>query len=69
MIYFYKQNTCILLTFTIVSFIYFSFISAQVFMISFLLLTLGFYLFIYFLLFPVDLGVKVGCLFHVFLVS
>ena len=34
-------------------------------MISFLLLTLGFFL----LLFPVALGVKLGCLFNVFLVS
>ena len=42
----------------------FSFISAQIFMIYFLLLILG-----AFLLFPVVLSVKLGCLFDVFLVS
>ena len=37
-------------------------------MISFLLLTLFFFSFFLLLLFPVTLGVKVGCLFDVFLV-
>ena len=54
-----------LLIFTIVSFTSFSFVSSWTFMISFLLLILVFFL----LLFPVALGVKLGCLFDVFLVS
>ena len=40
---FSKNQLLVLLIFTIVSFISFSFISAQIFMISFLLLTLGFF--------------------------
>ena len=57
-----KNQLLVLLISTIVSFTFFSFISAQIFMISFLLLILGF-----FVLFPVALGVKLGCLFDVFL--
>ena len=53
-----------LLIFTIVSFISFLFISAQLCIISFLLPILG-----YFVLFPFVLGVKLGCLFDIFLVS
>ena len=57
---FSKNQLLVLLIFTIVSFT-FSFISAHIFMISFLLL-------FFFCLFPVVLGVKLGCLFDVFLV-
>ena len=64
--YLLKKQLLVLLIFTIVSFISFSFISAQIFMISFLLLILGGF---FVLLFPVALGVKLGCLFDVFLVS
>ena len=42
----------------------FSFISTQIFMISFLLLIWG----VFVLLFPVVLGIKLSCLFDVFLV-
>ena len=49
-------------------FISFSFSSALFFMISFLLLILGFFV-VVLLLFPVVLGVKLGCLFFVFRVS
>ena len=38
-------------------------------MFSFLLLTLGFFVVVVVVLFPVILGVKLGCLFDVFLVS
>ena len=62
---FSKNRLLVLLIFTIVSFISFSFISAWIFIISFLLLILGLFV----LLFPVVLGVKLGCLFDVFLVS
>ena len=62
---FSKNQILVLLIFTIVSFISFLFISAQIFMISFLLLILGFFV----LLFPVVSGVKLGCLFDVSLVS
>ena len=64
---FSKNQLLVLLIFTIVSFISFSFISAQIFMISFLLSVLGFNFGGF--LFPVVLGVKLGCLFNVFLVS
>jgi len=60
-----QNQLLVLLIFTIGSFIYFSFISALNFMISFLILTLGFFV----LLFPIILGVELGCLFNVFLVS
>ena len=60
-----KNQLLVLLIFTIVSLISFSFISAQIFMIAFLLLILGFFI----LLFPVVLGVKLDCLFDVVLVS
>jgi len=62
---FSKNQLLVLLIFTVVSFISFSFISALILMISFLLLSLGFFV----LFFPVVLGVKLGCLFDVFLVS
>ena len=62
---FSKNQILVLLIFTIVSFISFSLISAQIFMISSLQLTLGFFV----LLFPVVLGVKLGFPFDVFLVS
>ena len=55
---FSKNQLLVLLIFAIVSFVSFSFISALVFMISFLLLTLG----ASFLLFLVVLGVKLGYL-------
>ena len=61
---FSKNRLLVLLIFTTVS-ISFSFISARMFTISFLLLILEFFV----LLFPVVLGVKLGCLFDVFLVS
>ena len=64
---FSKNQFLILLIFTIVSFISFSFISAHIFMISFILLILrGFFLV---LLFLVVLGVNLGCLFDVFPVT
>ena len=62
---FSKNHLLVLSIFTIVSFISFSFISAWIFIISFLVLILGLFV----LLFPVVLGVKLGCLFDVFLVS
>ena len=62
-----KNQLLVLLIFTIVSFISFSFTSAQIFMISFLLLFVV--VVVLLLLFPVVLGVKLGCLFDGFLVS
>ena len=62
---FSKNHILVLLSFTIVSFISFSFIFAWIFRISFLLLILG----VFVLLFPVVLGVKLDCLFDPFLVS
>ena len=59
---FSKNQLLVLLIFTIVSFISISFISAQIFMTSFLLLILGEFS----VLFPVVLGVKLGCLVYVF---
>ena len=65
---FSKNQLLVLLIFTTGSLISFSFISAQIFMISFLLLLiLGFSFFLFFS--PVVLGVKLGCLFNVFLIS
>ena len=61
---FSKNQLLVLLIFTIVSFISFSFIFAWIFIISFLLLILVFFLV---LLFTVVSGVKLGCLFDVFL--
>ena len=63
---FSKKQLLVLLILTIVSFIY-SFISAWIFMISFLLLIVGFLLLL--LLFPVVSGVKLGGVFDVFLLS
>ena len=63
---FSKNQLLVLLIFANVSFISFSFISAQIFMISFLLLIWGFCVVV---LSPVVLGVKLGCIFDVFLVS
>ena len=63
---FSKNQLLVLLIFAIVYFISFLFISAQTFMISFLILIL---VFVVVVLFPVVLGVKLGCLFDVFLVS
>ena len=62
---FSKNQLLVLSIFTIVSFISFSFISAHIFMISFLLLILV----VFVLLFLVVLGVKLGCLFDVSSVS
>ena len=64
---FSKNQLLVLLIFTIVYLISFSFISAWIFMVSFLLLI--FFSSVVLLLFPVVLGVKLGCLFEVFLVS
>jgi len=58
-----KEPAFSFINFTVVSFISFSFISAQISMISFLLLILG----VLVLLFPVVLCVKLGCLFDVFI--
>ena len=68
---FSKNQLLVLLMFTTVSFISFSFISAQIFMISFLPLffVVVVVLLLLLLLFPVVLGVKLGCLFDVFLIS
>ena len=64
-LFIYSNNQLlVLLIFIIVLFISFSFISARIFMISFLLIFVVAVL----LLFPVFLGVKLGCLFSVFLV-
>ena len=60
---FSRNKFLVLLIFLKVSFISFSFISALVFMISFLLLTLGLFFFL------VALSVWIGCLFDVILVS
>ena len=60
---FSKNQLLVLLIFTIVSFILFPFISAQIFMISFLLLNC------FVLLFPVVLDVELGNLFYVLIVS
>ena len=61
---FSKNQLLVLLIFAMVSLVSFSFISALIFMISFLLLTWGvFYSFL------VALGIKLGCLFDVSLVS
>ena len=59
---FSKNQLLVLFISTIVCFIYF----CSDLMISFLLLTLGFFIVV---LFPVVLGVKLGYLFDVFLVS
>ena len=60
---FSKNELLVLFIFVIVSFISFSFISNLIFMISFLLLTLGFVL-----LSLIALCVRLGCLFKMFLV-
>ena len=64
---FSKNQLLVSLIFTIVSFISFSLISVLIFMICFLLVILVFVVVL--LLFPAVLGVKLGCLFDVFLVS
>ena len=64
-IYGVAQSRTRLKRLSIVSLISFSFISAQIFMISFLILILGFFV----LLFPVVLGINFGCPFNVFLAS
>ena len=66
---FSKNELLILLIFNITSFISFSFISAWIFMIFFLLIILIFVVVVVLLLFPVVLGVKLGCLLNVILVS
>ena len=58
-----KNQLLALLIFAMVSFISFAFISALIFQISFLLLTLGSSF-----PFPVALGVELGCLFDFFLI-
>ena len=60
-----KDQLLDLLIFAIVFFISFSFISDLIFMIYFLLVTLG----IFVLLSLVVLGVRLGCFFEMFLVS
>ena len=60
-----KNQLLALLIFAVVSFVYFAFISALIFKISFLLLTLGFFI----SSFLVALGVELGYLFDFFLVS
>ena len=60
---FSKKQRLALLIFAMVSFISFAFISALIFQISFLLLTLGSSF-----PFPVALGVELGCLFDFFLI-
>ena len=60
-----KNQLLTLLIFAMVSFVSFAFISALIFKISFLLLTLG----SSFLPFLVALGVQLGYLFDFFLVS
>ena len=62
---FSKNQHLVLLIFALVSFVSFSFISALIFVIYFLLLTLGFFI----SPFLVALGVKLGYLFDFFLVS
>ena len=64
---FAKNQLLVLLNFTLVTFIYFSFISALIFMISFLLIILGIFFLLFFFL--VVLGVTLGFLFNGFLVS
>ena len=61
-----KNQLLVLLIFAMVSFVSFAFIFALSFKISFLLLTLGFFKFLPFL---VALGVELGYLFDFFLVS
>ena len=58
---FSKNQLLVLLVFAIVSFISFSFISDLIFMMSFLLLTLGFFVLLSL--------IALGCLFEMFLVS
>ena len=62
---FSRNQFLVLLIFSIVSFVSFSLISALIFMISFLQLTLGFFIRFFFL---VGLGVKMGYLFDFSLV-
>ena len=60
-----KNQLLALLIFAMVSFVSFAFISALIFKISFLILTLGFFI----SSFLVALGVELGYLFDFFLVS
>ena len=62
---FSKNQLLVLLIFAIISFVSFSFISALIFMTSFLLLTLGFFI----SSFSIALGAKLGYLFDFSLVS
>ena len=62
---FSKDQLFVLLIFAIFSFTSFSFVSDLIFMISFLLPTLSFLV----LLSLIALGVRLGCLFEIFLVS
>ena len=64
---FSKNQLLVLLISATVSFISFSFISDVMFMISFLLLTLGFFFVVLLLLSLTALGVRLGCLFEMFL--
>ena len=66
---FSKDKLLVFLIFTIVSFISFSFISDLIFMISFLLLTLGYFVVVVLFLSLIALGVRFGCLFEIFLIS
>ena len=60
---FSKNQLLVLLIFAVVFFVSISFISALIFMISVFLLTLGFFV----LLSLIALGVRLGCLFEMFL--
>ena len=64
---FSKNQLLVLLISATVSFISFSFISDVMFMISFLLLTLGVFFVVLLLLSLTALGVRLGCLFEMFL--
>ena len=64
-VYLFKKQALSFIDFSIASLVSISFISALIFMISFLLLSLGLFV----LLSLVTLGVRLGCLFEIFLVS
>ena len=66
---FSRNQLLVLLILAIVSFGSFLLISPLSFMISFLQLTLGFFLCFFFFFFLVDLGVKIGYLFDFSFVS
>ena len=65
LLYLFKNKLLVALIFSIVFLVSISYISALIIMISFLLLSLGFFV----LLSLIALGVRLGCLFEMFLVS